>query len=251
MIPEAPIRSDRRPLYEQVQAAILGRMADGTYRAGAKLPPEDRLAASLGVSRTTVRTAPGNLETLGHIRRVQGAGTFVVARSMAVQVELAALESFHPRLAARLGLASRIANLDISVTSAGAGIATAMGLAPGTPVVRVSRSLEFEGLPVAYLCDCLPAALVSPAELRAHFHDSIVDYCDGRPGRPEIAWSNSELSTVRADAAVGALLNVGVGEVLLAMQETFYSSTDTLVSYSQNYIIPDHFKFHIRRRVVR
>jgi hypothetical protein len=24
-----------------------------------------------------------------------------------------------------------------------------------------------------------------------------------------------------------------------------------LVSYSQNYIIPDHFKFHIRRRVVR
>ena len=96
-----PIRDDRRPLYERAQSVMIARIMQGVYKPGDQLPPEDQLAAGFGVSRTTIRSALGNLETLGYIQRIHGAGTFVAQRRFQVEAQLDALESFHPRLAAR------------------------------------------------------------------------------------------------------------------------------------------------------
>ena len=55
----------------------MGWIKTGTYASGTQIPPEEELAARLGVSRTTVRGALDGLVARGIVIRRHGAGTFV------------------------------------------------------------------------------------------------------------------------------------------------------------------------------
>ena len=68
----APQRSS---LVDDTEIALRGWLATGTHRPGDRLPPELELAAMLGVSRGTLRTALERLEDTGEITRRQGSGT--------------------------------------------------------------------------------------------------------------------------------------------------------------------------------
>ncbi|MDI6627795.1 MAG: FadR/GntR family transcriptional regulator [Rhodococcus sp. (in: high G+C Gram-positive bacteria)] len=62
------------------------RIGAGEWPVGAKLPGETSLAQELGVGRSTVREAVRVLATRGLVRSRQGAGVFVVADSMPINV---------------------------------------------------------------------------------------------------------------------------------------------------------------------
>src|ERR671919_2051477 len=63
-----------------VRQELARRIERGTWRPRQRLPAEPTLAASLGVSRATLREALRSLEEDGFVTRVRGAGTFVTHR---------------------------------------------------------------------------------------------------------------------------------------------------------------------------
>ncbi|WP_274630165.1 histidine utilization repressor [Arvimicrobium flavum] len=65
------------PLYEKVKDYVLDNIGTGRWGRDGKLPSENELVASLGVSRMTVHRALRELTSEGHLLRVQGVGTFV------------------------------------------------------------------------------------------------------------------------------------------------------------------------------
>ena len=67
----------RSSLVDDTEGALRAWLATGTHRPGDRLPPELELAAMLGVSRGTLRTALDRLEEAGEITRRQGSGTYV------------------------------------------------------------------------------------------------------------------------------------------------------------------------------
>ncbi|WP_026551747.1 FadR/GntR family transcriptional regulator [Arthrobacter sp. H20] len=67
----------RKPLAESVFDDLLERIIDGTYPPGATLPPEKDLAASLDVSRLTVREALKQLQAQHVVQIKRGLGTYV------------------------------------------------------------------------------------------------------------------------------------------------------------------------------
>jgi GntR family transcriptional regulator / MocR family aminotransferase len=76
-----PIVLDRgagRPLAAQLAEGLRSATADGTLRAGDRLPSTRALAAALGVSRTVTAAAYEQLLAEGWVRGRHGAGTFVV-----------------------------------------------------------------------------------------------------------------------------------------------------------------------------
>lgn len=75
----APIRTQRA--FEIICEQIRARLADGSLRAGDKLPAERELAAEFQVSRSALREALRSLEVAGIIRNVKGAkgGAFIQA----------------------------------------------------------------------------------------------------------------------------------------------------------------------------
>lgn len=68
------------PLYRQIAVALRERILSGQIPAGARLPPERRLASQLGVNRSTIVTAYDELDSQGLIAGRVGDGTMVVYR---------------------------------------------------------------------------------------------------------------------------------------------------------------------------
>lgn len=71
------IKSDDKPLPEQVAERITQMIVDDSYRAGHKLPNEFVLAERLGVGRSTVREAIKILASRNILEVRRGSGTFI------------------------------------------------------------------------------------------------------------------------------------------------------------------------------
>lgn len=65
------------PLYEKVKDFVLGNINSGKWGRNERLPSEHELVSALGVSRMTVHRALRELTADGHLRRIQGVGTFI------------------------------------------------------------------------------------------------------------------------------------------------------------------------------
>ncbi|WNS47058.1 PLP-dependent aminotransferase family protein [Paenibacillus sp. MMS20-IR301] len=81
----APDPASPRPLHSQISAYFLGKISSGAWPAGMRLAPQRELARRLGVNRSTVVTALGQLAALGLIEGRRGGGTVIAGGRAAVR----------------------------------------------------------------------------------------------------------------------------------------------------------------------
>lgn len=90
----------RTPLFRQIESAFREAIVGGRMPPGARIPSTRTLAASLGVSRTTVMLAFDHLLAAGYLDSIPGGGTYVSAEPPLA--ENAAGETGNRRPASRL-----------------------------------------------------------------------------------------------------------------------------------------------------
>jgi len=214
--------------------------------AGQKLPSEPDLAKKLGVSRATLREAMRSFEAQGMIRRRQGSGTYVIGKTQVLNSGLEVLESVDT-IAKRLGLVVVASDIDVQVEAVDSIMAKKLGISAGQKVTSVSRVIHTENRPVAYLVDTLPLTYLSPDDLPADFHSSVVDFLLDR-GDP-IAYARSNISAVGATAPVAKALEIQRGDVLLHFDSISFDQDGKPYGSSISYFIPGYFEFHIVRKL--
>jgi GntR family transcriptional regulator/MocR family aminotransferase len=97
-LPPLPLdRSSGRPLAVQLADALRAATADGTLRAGDRLPSTRALAATLGVSRTVTAAAYDQLLAEGWAQGRRGSGTYVVGSPAGPPARLRAAAAPAPR----------------------------------------------------------------------------------------------------------------------------------------------------------
>ena len=69
--------SDAQPLYVKVKEHILDQIRSGVWTPGTRVPSENELVESFGISRMTANRALRELYSEGFVDRVPGVGTFV------------------------------------------------------------------------------------------------------------------------------------------------------------------------------
>jgi GntR family transcriptional regulator len=72
--------SNNQLLYRQVEEKIRAAISSGHWKVGTRIPSENELSRSFGVSRVTLRTAISNLEKEGLLLKLQGKGTYITSR---------------------------------------------------------------------------------------------------------------------------------------------------------------------------
>jgi GntR family transcriptional regulator len=227
-------------------------LAPGRYRQGDRLPPEHEVAAMLGVSRGTLRSALQRLEESGEIVRRQGSGTFVgrMAVPTAFGERLERLEPYSS-VAARRGLQLSAVDVRIEHRAVGAEVCEALGVEPSVPCTSIWRTLVAGGSPVAVMYDVVHPSIALPAleALRAEVErgqmvlDVLIDI-----GVP-VTYARTRVmpAVLTARERAGKLLGINGTTAGLELEELIFAGRDERVAYSRDLFAPGGIEVMVMR----
>jgi len=240
---------DRRPLYIQAIEAITDRIESGELEPGTQLPPEDDLASSLGISRSTLREAMGHLETHGLIARRQGIGTFVsIPTGPGFFGGLERLEPFQ-YLASAAGKKHSPVQKTVSTIEANEEIASILNTKPGTELVRVQTIEAIDGTRCMYFDDHFINTGSLDKRL-AEYEESILSYMFDE-FNPSLSHTRSEIFAIAANKDIAEKLDIPVGKPVFNMIETYFAANGGILGVGFIYFVTDRFRFYVTRRAVR
>jgi GntR family transcriptional regulator len=230
----------------RVREELAGRIEDGTWRPGRRLPSEPDLAASLGVSRPTLRQALASLEEDGFVTRIQGAGTFVTHRPRLknnLDVNFGVTE-----LIRSMGMRPGSENIRVYGARASADEAERLSIPPGQDVACVDRVRTADGRPVVFSTDVIPSGVLGQqaAVLERLGQGSIYRFLEdlGVVIRQGVA----TIVPARADRALAAHLRVPRGTLLLYLLQVDYDTAGRPVLLSHEHHLADAFEITVVRR---
>jgi GntR family transcriptional regulator len=220
-----------KPLHVTIAEQLAAAITSGELTPGTRLPPERHLAASLGVSRMTVRQALGDLERDGLLRRVVGrsGGTFVREAQAESREGSTAGVSAGLR---RHGGASGVEPISAEIEPAGRRVAAALDLKRSERVVVITRLRLAGGKPLAVERSSLPARLFSDIE-DMDLSGSLYDLMgDGFGLRPVRAVERLELTEARPSDARS--LGVRRDAPLLLVERIGYAADGRPIEFARD-----------------
>jgi GntR family transcriptional regulator len=242
----------RPSLVDGAERALRNWLAPGRYRQGDRLPPEHEVAAMLGVSRGTLRSALQRLEESGEIVRRQGSGTFVgrMAVPTAFGERLERLEPYSS-VAHRRGLQLSSEDVKIEHRAVGGEAGEALGLAPDAPALTVSRTLVAGGAPVAVMFDVVHPAIDigSQERLRAALEGGrmVLDVLIGVGVPVTFARTRVMPAQLTPRERAGKLLQVRRTTAALELEELIFAGRDDRVAYSRDLFAPGGIEVMVMR----
>lgn len=226
------------PLYFQIAKQLNAAIEDGRLPAGALLGNEVELAASLRLSRPTVRQAIQSLVNQGLLVRRRGVGTQVVRTKVARPLRLSSL--FDDLTG--LGDKPESVVLANSVEAAGADAAELLE-APGlTRVLRLTRIRSTDGEPLALMNNYLPGGLIEPTdeELREKGLYQLL-----RSAGVRLHAAQQNIGARLATAEDAELLHEQPGAALLTTQRTTYDDAGRVVEYGWHVYRASRYTFNL------
>ncbi|WP_260923270.1 GntR family transcriptional regulator [Novosphingobium sp. 9] len=229
------LRADNAaPLYLQLQQLIRDAIAGAVLQQGEAIPPERDLAAEYEVSRITVRKAIGGLVEEGMLTRRRGAGTFVASR---VEKSFSKLTSFSEDMAARGRLASS-SWVSRSSGPVGPDEAMALGLAPGSTVLRFTRIRYADDVPLALEYSTLASFCLPSVDA---VDDSLYAALDKAGHRPVRALQR--LRAVPFGGEQARRLGVDTGHAGLLIERHGFLRDGRAVEFTRSYYRGDSYDF--------
>jgi GntR family transcriptional regulator len=204
------------PMHAVVRAELHDAIRTGRFKPGDQVPTEPQLMTRFAVSRTTVRRALRDLETMGLIVRQPGRGSFV--REPAVETRLDRLTGFVEDVEA-LGLTAS-ASVELIETVPGPDpAARALRCRAGDPVVHIERVRLANDTPISfddsYFVEDL-GARIAKENLRDEPFYSILE----NKYRIALAAADYALRATVADERIASYLQIEPGDPVLLMERT-------------------------------
>lgn len=233
----------RPSLVDGAESALRNWLAPGRYRQGDRLPPEHEVAAMLGVSRGTLRSALQRLERSGEIVRRQGSGTFVGRMSFptAFGERLERLEPYSS-VAQRRGLTLTAIDLEIEQRAVEQEAGEALGLPTGAETTTITRTLVTGGSAVATMYDVVhpDVPLPEPGRLRAALHNGqmVLDVLIAAGVPITFARTRVMPALVSGRERAGKRLGIRGTTACLELEELIFASRDVPVAYSRDLFAP-------------
>lgn len=239
--PESVRDSIKALRYQQVYSILRGWIFDGTYPAGAKLPPEGELCERLGVSRITSRKALDLLVSEGLVTRVQGKGTFVTSELSGAPT-VGDMNQLIRRVA-QASSRSEITDVKIREITGEPDICRDLALDEGATVREISFVRTLDGKPTGYRQSFLPldvAPGITAGEIRR---------------KPMLQLFEEHGTTVSAaDTLVGAcladtqkamILGTTVGAPLVRIRLVLLDADKRPIERSTRYYLADYYEHHL------
>ncbi len=236
---EKPLeKRSQSPLYQQLMTRLKNDILAGVYPAGARIPSEQLLCETYGVSRVTVRKAMLDLVQEGLLVRRQGKGTFVAEER--IRRDLHQITSFS-EACRQNGHTAGARLISAQLEEAAPEDAEKLGIAPGARVVEICRLRLCDGEPVMLEINRFPesyAFLLKEAQ-----ETSLYGLLNSRGIIP--ATAAHDISLGHATPFVSKHLGCAQGDALLLLDELVLDQHGEPLHLSRQWIRGDKFTFRI------
>ena len=230
-----------KPLYNQLVDLLRDRI-DAEMKPGDMLPSERELTTRYGVSRTTVRLALRELQSLGYIYKKHGKGTFVADRALA-STNLSDTYSFTDQMR-QLGRVPKTHTLSFRVIEADKYLANRMGVDLGETLYAIKRLRCADGSPMMVERTYLPAVKfmsLTEEDLKQHALYSIME----DKYNVVISLAEEEFQASIAGIDDARLLDIAEGSAVLHLKRTTYDSTNEIIEFTISVARADQFVYKV------
>jgi GntR family transcriptional regulator len=221
-------------LVNQVEDILRGRIREGTYAPGSRIPSETELSEEFGVSRATIRTVLAKLAVNGLILRKQGDGTYVNAHVEEISAHLGNVWDFFCLIESN-GYSPSIKLISKEVRPAAEGESHMLSIDTREPVLSLQRIFFADKRPVIFTQNIFPVSLlrtnIDEVDGSLHIRDILLRYF-----HQEISFVITDIHAVQVGEHVGSLLNASPGKLMLALDVSFYSQDSVMLSLGTNYL---------------
>jgi GntR family transcriptional regulator len=234
------------PSHARISSWLLARVAAGKLRPDDKLPPEESLAAALGVSRMTLRQALGSLEQQGWIERRRGrsGGNFI--REPRIEVDLTGLPGFTEQMRrANVRAGARV--IRTGLVDAAPDVAEGLEVARGQQAIEIVRVRSARRQPLALEETYLPAHLfpgLLDHKLTGSLYELMRSAYDLAPASA-VEWLEPEIST----AEHASLLDVEPGTALMLVTRKASTAAGVVVEYARDRYRSDRTRISLQTGV--
>ena len=242
-MPRGATKSVRTALRE----ALVQRIEAGEWRPSDRLPSEPTLAASMGVSRATLRDALRSLEEDGFVTRVQGSGTFVTHRLRMknnLDVNFGVTE-----LIRSMGMRPGTGQSRTFRVEATTDEARLLAVPVGSPLRCLERVRTADGQPVVLSVDMIPEERLGdrPELLKEVGDGSVYDALERALG-VVVRQGVASIRPANADEKLATRLRVPAGTLLLYLRQVDFDLEGRPVLLSHEHHMADAFEIVVVRR---
>ena len=231
-------RNSPVPLYFQVAQHLEDSIHTGAIPTGTLFQNEVDLAASLGLSRPTMRRAMQHLVDKGLVVRRRGIGTRVVQPKLRRPLELTSLYDD----LTRAGRKPTTEILSFESVEAADDVAERLEVSEGTTVLELVRLRRADGEPIAKLTNYLPERIATFDK------DDLVEHGLYELIRRQGVTLHSATQTLGARTATAAearLLGEPRGGALVTAQRVTYDDHGIAVEYGSHLYAASRYTFEI------
>jgi DNA-binding GntR family transcriptional regulator len=222
-----------KSIAEQVEELLRGRIREGIYAPGSRIPSESELSGEIGVSRATVRTVLAKLAVNGLILRKQGDGTYVNVRIKEINAHWGNLWDF-VHIIETNGFTPRIESLAIDQKPATEQEAIALAIEPGETLLSLKRLFYADDQPVILAKNDIPLSYfhesVDEIDGELHIREILSRYCNQK-----IAFAITDIRSVLASDEVSTIFEKEIDQTILELQIAFYSKQNVPLALGSNY----------------
>lgn len=235
---------DKRPLYVLVYDHLFGLIMDGYFKKGEKLPGENSLAQSLGVSRGTLRQALLILQEDGVINNIQGKGNFVTMDRKNIEFGLEKL--MNP---------SRTFNnqdytdieIEVAYEIPNKMMQQVLHVNSSNLLMAFHKVYKINDENACYAFTIIPYDKVIPYNLDLTNKRELLEFIDDTVYKT----ASSSRTAVRLTSTgdfISQKLKISEDHFVFVIEDVLFSNTGEPVAFSKFYMRPEFYDFYINRR---
>jgi len=236
----------RQPLFLQVKegltAWIRNGLQVGSLSEGDRVPSQNELSTTLGVSEITVKRALNELQREGYIQRIQGRGSFI-AKKHKLELKLEHLYSL-TTVAESFGMVPDRRVLDLKEVKASHSVARHLEIEDGIPVAKLVRLRLVDDIPLAVDTSFLPLRLFPELLMDDHGQGALYDLMRTKYGI-EPARVHEFLEPVLINDFESEALQVPVGSAAMLAERIAYSIDDAPIEFNRSVLRGDMCRFSV------
>jgi GntR family transcriptional regulator len=231
--------------YISMRKSLIDYIKKKGLEIGDKLPPEDKLAGVLRVSRVTLREALRQLREEGLIYSKRGSGTYVSGNVKDIAGTLD-INYGATRMISIAGRKPGVVFYSVELINADELLAEKLKVKAGCGIVLLKRVRTADEKPVLFSMDYLAPEL---AAIFLSVHDRIRSLFELiEESGIRIGNSYAEVYPENCTEELAEKLSYKIGAPILVLKQVTVGQTGLPLFYGEDYFRPDCFIFSINRR---